>query len=69
METTLNLILGWHIVAFMAAMFLLPTIIVAARHRVAPGPTVVVNLFLGWTGIGWLVALAMALGDRRAVTS
>lgn len=24
------------------------------------------NVFLGWTGIGWLVALAMALFYRRA---
>jgi hypothetical protein len=28
------------------------------------GSTIVVNVFLGWTFIGWVVALAMACGRK-----
>jgi uncharacterized membrane protein YhaH (DUF805 family) len=42
--------------------YFVPTIVVLARRHRAPGPTIVVNTLLGWTGIGWVVALAMSLG-------
>jgi uncharacterized membrane protein HdeD (DUF308 family) len=39
----------------------------AARQRHAPntGSIAVINVLLGWTVIGWVVALAMALRDPR----
>jgi Superinfection immunity protein len=46
------------IVAF--ALYWLPTIIAAVRKVRGIGQIVVVNLFLGWTAIGWIVALVMA---------
>lgn len=42
------------------AVYFLPTIVALARKVSSPGSIVVVNLFLGWTLIGWVVALAMA---------
>lgn len=42
------------------AAYWAPTITAAARHIQGLGQVVTVNLFLGWTGIGWIVALAMA---------
>jgi hypothetical protein len=39
----------------------IPTFIALARHVPAKAQVVVVNLFLGWTVIGWVVALVMAL--------
>jgi len=38
----------------------LPTIIALIRHVRGKGQVVVVNLLLGWTVIGWIVALVMA---------
>jgi len=38
-----------------------PTVVALVRHVPAAGQVVVVNLFLGWTVIGWVVALVMAL--------
>jgi len=38
-----------------------PTVVALVRHIPAAGQVVVVNLFLGWTVIGWVVALVMAL--------
>jgi hypothetical protein len=42
----------------------IPTIVGAARHVPNMGSVVVINLFLGWTFIGWVVALAMAVRSR-----
>jgi hypothetical protein len=54
------------IFAFLAlAAYLLPTIVGTGRKVVDLGTVMVVNIFLGWTGIGWIVALALAM--RTAV--
>jgi hypothetical protein len=41
------------------ALYWLPSIVAAIRQANV-GPVIVVNLFLGWTFIGWVVSLAMA---------
>ncbi|MGW0957843.1 superinfection immunity protein [Streptomyces gelaticus] len=46
------------------AVYFLPFFIAAGRG-VNTGSVFVVNLFLGWTFIGWVVALAMSMGSRR----
>jgi len=48
-----------------AVMYFLPSFI--ANHRSMPnkGSTIVINVFLGWTGIGWIVAMAMACGNNK----
>ena len=43
------------------AAYWVPTIVVLARHAPNVAQVAVVNLLLGWTGIGWIVALVMAL--------
>jgi hypothetical protein len=47
------------ILLFVAAYFI-PTIVANIRQVPSTGSVTVVNLFLGWTFIGWVVALAMA---------
>lgn len=42
------------------AVYFLPSVVAVARKVRHQGSVVVVNLFLGWTFIGWVVALAMA---------
>lgn len=42
------------------ALYFTPTLVAWARHHETPS-VLVVNLFLGWTFIGWVVALAMAV--------
>jgi hypothetical protein len=39
----------------------IPTIVAAVRHVANVGSVAVINFFLGWTFIGWVVALAMAM--------
>jgi hypothetical protein len=47
------------------AFYFLPTIIAVARGCRSTGSVVIINIFLGWTLIGWVVALAMAFGTTR----
>jgi hypothetical protein len=42
------------------ALYFIPTIVAYVRHVPNAGSVVVINIFLGWTLIGWVVALAMA---------
>ena len=43
------------------AVYLLPVLIGGARHVPDIGAVAVINVLLGWTLVGWVVALAMAL--------
>ena len=46
-----------------AALYFLPTVNAAVRNAKHLGAVIVVNVFLGWTFIGWVVALAIAVGS------
>jgi hypothetical protein len=48
-------------VIILLALYMLPTIIAAVRKVVNVGSVAAINVLLGWTLIGWAVALAMAL--------
>jgi hypothetical protein len=48
------------IFVIVVGLYFLPTIIAVSRKVPHIGSVVVINLFLGWTFIGWVVALAMA---------
>jgi hypothetical protein len=41
-------------------LYFLPTIVAVARKVTNQGSVAVINFFLGWTLLGWVVALAMA---------
>jgi hypothetical protein len=48
----------------LAVPYFVPSIVAVRRKMPNKGSTIVVNLFLGWTFIGWVVALAMACGRK-----
>ncbi len=50
----------------MFAMYWLPTIIGMARGLPSVLGLAAFNFFLGWTGIGWVMALLWALAARPA---
>jgi hypothetical protein len=62
----------WLLLAIIAsallAGYLLPSIIAIARKAPSAGSAVVINVLLGWTLIGWAVALAVAFRSRRPST-
>lgn len=45
---------------FLALLYFIPLIVAVVRKVPNVGSIGVINLFLGWTLIGWVVALAMA---------
>jgi len=57
MDTVYGLLLA----LVLLALWLAPIIIASQRHHRQIGPIVVVTVLLGWTGIGWIVALAWSL--------
>jgi len=46
---------------FGVAIYFLPSLIAAARHTHNAMGIFLFNLFLGWTGIGWVIALLVAI--------
>jgi hypothetical protein len=50
-------------------LYFVPTIVAIYRETPNKGSTIVVNIFLGWTLIGWVVALAMAFGRTEKTFS
>lgn len=55
------------LVVIVIGAYFLPTIVAVARKVSDRGSVTVINLFLGWTLIGWVVALAMACRTSRMV--
>lgn len=51
---------GWAILILVVVGYFVPTLVAYGRKVSSVGSIVVVNVFLGWTLIGWVVALAMA---------
>jgi len=50
-------IFGIVVLVFSIALYFLPTIIAVLRHHRNALAVFLVNLFFGWTGIGWIIAL------------
>jgi hypothetical protein len=48
------------VLGIVAVLYFAPAIIAHSRNVPNKGSVFVINLFLGWTFIGWVVALAMA---------
>ena len=57
------------LIIFAIAAYWAPSITAAWRRVPNTGSVVIVNLFLGWTVIGWIVALAMACRSRPVIAA
>lgn len=51
----------WGVLLVVLPLYFLPSIIAIARKVPNVASVIVINLFLGWSLIGWIVALAMAV--------
>ena len=45
------------------ALYFIPTIVALTRDHPSKGGIIVLNIFLGWTLIGWVVSLAWAFSS------
>ena len=64
--STAHVVVAW-ICAVGTLGHLLPWAVAATRNRSNVGAVAMVNLFLGWSLIGWVVALVMACGSNPTV--
>jgi hypothetical protein len=53
-----------HFLVFGIGFYFLPAIIAAVRHTHNAAGILLLNLFFGWTGVGWLIVLVMALASQ-----
>ena len=60
------LVVAW-VVTILTGLYMLPWAIAATRGKANQWTVFAVSLLLGWTGIGWIVALVMACTAHRPV--
>lgn len=48
-------------------LYFVPSVIAINRQHPQVGPIVIINLFFGWSLIGWVIALAWAVSAQKAV--
>jgi hypothetical protein len=53
-----------HFLVFGIGLYFLPAIVAAVRHTHNAGAILFLNLFLGWTCVGWFIALVMAMASQ-----
>ena len=53
-------------IIFLLAMYMAPSLIAIIRHHRNSASIIVVNLFLGWTLVGWVIALAWSFTDNTS---
>ena len=61
----MDALVGFVFLGGFAAAYLLPVIVAGNRHHPQTGPIAVVNVLLGWTLLGWVVALAWAVSQVK----
>ncbi|HEY4111234.1 superinfection immunity protein [Puia sp.] len=59
----------WGIGAMLFIPYFLPTIIAILRKSSSTAGVFVLNFFLGWTFIGWIIALVWAIASRNNNTT
>lgn len=57
--STAHIVISW-VLTFCTFLYLLPWAIAATRSKSNVGVIALLNVFLGWTAIGWIVSLVMA---------
>lgn len=53
--------------ALIVILYLLPSIVASVRQHHQAGSITVINLFLGWTLVFWVIALAMSVSAKKEV--
>lgn len=70
MKSLLFLSLSWQhilILSIIIIPYFVPTFIAYSRKKTNAGAIFALNLFLGWSLIGWVVALVWALSDQQII--
>src|SRR5688500_13459247 len=60
-------IVGLITIVFLIGLYFLPTFVAYSRKQGSAGAIFVLNLFLGWSFIGWIAALIWSLKSEHQV--
>jgi hypothetical protein len=58
---------GFLIIGVCIFLYLFPTVVAANRKHNNEGAILALNLLLGWTVLGWVIAMVWALTDNTRV--
>ena len=65
LHSLLEFVPSSRVVVVLVGLYVLPTIVAAIKRGPVWLLTMAVNIALGWTVIGWVVALAWAVRDSK----
>ena len=54
-------VIAFWLIGMVIMVYFAPTVVAFARHHANAWPIAVINLFLGWTLLGWAGSLAWSL--------
>ena len=60
---------GIALLLILAALYFLPGVVASYRNHPSMGGIWILNIFLGWTALGWLIALIWAASGRHPTRS
>lgn len=59
-----NVLFTLFVLAVMFCLYFLPSFVARKKQKKNTGSIFVLNLFLGWTLVGWVIALAWAMANE-----
>jgi len=60
-DNPMHLLILLLVLAVLCVPYFVPTIVAFSRHKTNRFAILAINFFLGWTAVGWIVALVLAL--------
>jgi len=65
MKELIGFLVAVIVLIVLVALYFLPGMIAYRRNHINATPIALLNVFLGWTFFGWVIALIWANTDRR----
>jgi hypothetical protein len=64
----MEIVLGLGILIFLITLYFVPTFVAKDRKHPNAAPIFILNLFFGWTLLGWVICLAWAFSSIKQAT-
>jgi hypothetical protein len=65
MESVMDLVQGFFLLIVLVFLYFLPALLANGRKHPNFAPIFIVNLFFGWTLLGWVICLAWSLSQVK----